>query len=536
MIEIELNKIKKNYGLKNILNGVSFQAKTGERIALIGQNGCGKTTLLKIIKGDELADSGTISIKKDATIDMLNQIYKTEENNPTVYEFLQSSFKKCMILEEKLKKLEESLSKKSEEKEIEKLLKQYGKIQEEYISIGGYEIKEKIDKICSGFNFNNNILKQKYNNLSGGEKTVVNLASILLKNPSILLLDEPTNHLDIQTLDWLEKFLINYKGTILMVSHDRFFLDKVATKTILIEEGKEKIYLGNYSYFIKEDERRTLAEFEVYKNQQKQIEKMKESIKKLRKFGEIAKNEMFFKRAKSIEKRLEKMQVVDKVNLQKEKIKLNLQVKERSGKDVLIIKNLYKKYDDKEIFNNLNLQITYGEKICLLGNNGTGKSTLIKIILQKDNEYIGKIQIGTSVKIGYIPQEIIFENENATILDYFIKDYIGTETNARTTLAKYGFRGENVFKKLKSLSGGEKVRLILVKLMQKDINFLILDEPTNHIDISTREVLEEIIKDYKGTVLFVSHDRYFIKNIANRIIKIEDKQLKSYTEGLFVSN
>ena len=195
-----------------------------------------------------------------------------------------------------------------------------------------------------------------------------------------------------------------------------------------------------------------------------------------------------------------------------------------------------KKYDDKEIFNNLNLQITYGEKICLLGNNGTGKSTLIKIILQKDNEYIGKIQIGTSVKIGYIPQEIIFENENATILDYFIKDYIGTETNARTTLAKYGFRGENVFKKLKSLSGGEKVRLMLVKLMQKDINFLILDEPTNHIDISTREVLEEIIKDYKGTVLFVSHDRYFIKNIANRIIKIEDKQLKSYTEGLFVSN
>lgn len=527
MIEIELNNIKKNYGLKNVLDGVSFEVKTGERIALIGSNGTGKSTILKIIKGEENQDLGTINIRKNATIEMLNQIYKTESQNMLVADFLQQGFEDIIKLENSMKELEEKMSTISND-EIQKILNKYGRIQEEYIAIGGYEMQEKYKKICSGFKFNENILNKQYNLLSGGEKTIVNLAKILLKNPSILLLDEPTNHLDIETLQWLENFLISYNGTILMVSHDRYFLDKVATKTILLEDGKEKIYFGNYSYFLEEDERRTLAQFEIYKNQQKQIEKMKESIQLLRRFGEKTQNEKFYKRAKCIEKRLEKMQVIDKVYLEKEGLKLEINLKERSGNDVISIEDLSKQYSNKTVFNEVNLDIVYGEKVALIGKNGTGKSTLIKVILGQEKDFIGNIKIGSSVKIGYIPQDIKFENEEETILGFFIKSFKGNETQARTILAKFMFRGENVFKKIEKLSGGEKVRLMLAELIQKDVNFLILDEPTNHIDIETREVLEEAIKNYKGTVLFVSHDRYFINAIANRIIEISDNKINSY--------
>ena len=391
------------------------------------------------------------------------------------------------------------------------------------LQCGGYELEEKFKKICSGFKFNKDFLNKEYNNLSGGEKTIVNLAYILLKSPNILLLDEPTNHLDIETLEWLENFLIDYKGTILLISHDRYFLDKVTTKTILLESGKTKIYFGNYSYFLKEDERRTLSEYEVYKSQQKQIEKMKESIKKLRTFGNLAGNEMFFKRAKSIEKRLEKLELVDKINLEKRKLPINLNTSNRSGKDVLTIKNLNKSYGTKKIFNDFNMEIHYGEKVQLKGNNGSGKSTLLKIILGEDNVYSGEIRLGSSVKIGYIPQEIKFINENNTVLEYFLLDYTDSETKARNYLAKYMFFGNNVFKRLKELSGGERVRLILAKLVLQETNFLILDEPTNHLDISTREILEDKLEEYTGTILFVSHDRYFAKKLAKREIIISNE-------------
>lgn len=308
MIEIELNNIIKNYGLKNVLNGMNLTLKTGERAAIIGCNGAGKSTVLKIIMKQENISAGTINIRKNATIGILRQIYEYEETNPNVYTFLQRSFEHFFELETKLKKLEDEMSYEKDDEKISDLLQKYGNVQQKYIQMGGYDIQEKFNKICSGLQINEKMLNQNYNDLSGGEKTIVNLGALLLKEPSILLLDEPTNHLDMEKLEWLEKFLKEYKGTILMVSHDRYFLDKVATKTILLENGKEKIYLGNYSYFLKEDEKRTLAEFENYKNQQKMIKKMKESIKTLRKFGELAKNEMFFKRAKSIEKKLAKIE------------------------------------------------------------------------------------------------------------------------------------------------------------------------------------------------------------------------------------
>ncbi len=529
MIEIELNNIIKNYGLKNVLNGMNLTLKTGERAAIIGCNGAGKSTVFKIIMKQESISSGTISIRKNATIGMLKQIYEYEKTNPNVYTFLQRSFEHFFELETKLKKLEDEMSYEKDDEKMSELLQKYGNVQQKYIQMGGYDIQEKFNKICSGLQINEKMLNQNYNDLSGGEKTIVNLGALLLKEPSILLLDEPTNHLDMEKLEWLEKFLKEYKGTILMVSHDRYFLDKVATKTILLENGKEKIYLGNYSYFLKEDEKRTLAEFENYKNQQKMIKKMKESIKTLRKFGELAKNEMFFKRAKSIEKKLAKIEQLPQVDLeQKTLLNFKLNIDSRSGKDVVIINNLNKNFESKNIFENANLQIHYGEKIALIGKNGTGKSTLLKIIMNEDCEYTGEIKIGQSVNIGYIPQEIKFEDDNQTILNFFEQFDNRNETEIRTSLAKYMFRGNDVFKKVSSLSGGEKVRLILAKLLKQNINFLILDEPTNHIDIETRELLEEAIKEYSGTVLFVSHDRYFINNLAERIVEVKEKRFFSY--------
>ena len=529
MIEIELNNIIKNYGLKNVLNGMNLTLKTGERAVLIGCNGAGKSTVLKIITKQESISSGTINIRKNATIGMLKQIYEYEETNPNVYTFLQRSFEHFFELETKLKKLENEMFYEKDDKKMSELLQKYGNVQQKYIQMGGYDIQEKFNKICSGLQINEKMLNQNYNDLSGGEKTIVNLGALLLKEPSILLLDEPTNHLDMEKLEWLEKFLKEYKGTILMVSHDRYFLDKVATETILLENGKEKIYFGNYSYFLKEDEKRTLAEFENYKNQQKMIKKMKESIKTLRKFGELAKNEMFFKRAKSIEKKLAKIEQLPQVNLeQKTLLNFKLNIDSRSGKDVVIINNLNKNFESKNIFENANLQIHCGEKIALIGKNGTGKSTLLKIIMNEDCEYTGEIKIGKSVNIGYIPQEIKFEDDNQTILNFFEQFDNRNETEIRSSLAKYMFRGNDVFKKVSSLSGGEKVRLILAELLKQNINFLILDEPTNHIDIETRELLEEAIKEYSGTVLFVSHDRYFINNLAERIVEVKEKRFFSY--------
>ncbi len=371
MIEIELNNIKKNYGLKNVLDGVSFEIKTGERIALIGDNGSGKSTILKIISGEEKADSGKVNIRKEAEIGYLKQVYPNENDSIVVEEYLKRSFKKYFDMEKRLKELEVLMLDKNQN--IENLIKRYGRLQEEYITLGGYELEEKFKKICSGFKFKTEFLNKKYNTLSGGEKTIVNLATILLKNPDVLLLDEPTNHLDIETLEWLEKFLNSYKGTVVLISHDRYFLDKVVNKIILLEKGKTIVYFGNYSYFVKEDERRTLAEFEKYKNQQKQIEKMKESIKKLRSFGELEQNESFFKRAKCIEKRLEKLEVLDKVSVEKKKLPININMSSRSGKDVLIIKNLNKKYGEKVVFNNFNMEVYFGEKVRITGENGSRK-------------------------------------------------------------------------------------------------------------------------------------------------------------------
>lgn len=526
MLEISVNNAHKNFGFKKILDGFDLEATTGERIALIGPNGCGKTTLFKIISGEEKLDQGLVSIRKNASIGLLSQIPPKVTDEVTVRDILLKTFNKVFEIEKQLREYEEKLATASSD-EMDSLLKTYGRLQEKFSDMGGYEIDEKVSKICNGFKISDEMLERSFNTLSGGEKTIVNLASLTISNPDILLLDEPTNHLDIDTLEWFEHFLSSYRGTVVISSHDRYFLDKVATKTVLIDRGKSEVYHGNYSYYLEESERRALAEFDEYKNQQKQIEAMKATIKKLKEWGERGDNPRFFRRAACIERKLEKMEILDRPESKKQ-LPLDFEIDNRSGKEVLVADNLGIIIGDKVILDGAELYLKYGEKVCLMGKNGAGKSTFIKAILSGNNICQGEIKVGSNVSIGYMPQEIKFDDDNLTILETARQFYNGTETHLRASLAKFLFYGENVFKKVGKLSGGEKVRLKLFELIQKKANLLILDEPTNHIDIDTKEMLEEALSEYQGTLFFISHDRYFINKLAQKIINIENEKFQQY--------
>ena len=530
MMDISIANAKKNYGFKNVLDGFALDVTSGEKIGLIGPNGCGKTTLFKLITKEEGLDSGSISIRKGANVRLLSQMPPVVDDECTVRDILTRDFKDVFEIEAHMKELEKQMAV-ADPNELERILDRYGKLQNRFMDLDGYTIDSKISELCNKFRIDENMLNRKFNTLSGGEKTIVNLASIMLSNPDILLLDEPTNNLDIDTLEWLESYLKSYTGTIILCSHDRYFLDKVVSKIVLIERGKSEIFFGNYSYYLEENERRTLAEFEQYKDQQKMIEAMKRKIKQLQEFGKLAYpgGESFFKRAASIQKRLDKIELLDKPETAKE-IPLNFQMTDRSGKQVLMVRDFDLTVADKDLLDQVSFDVAFKDRTCLMGKNGSGKSTLIKYIMglyeneQEDNH----VRIGSNVSIGYIPQTITFEDDNATILDVARKSYYGSETHLRASLAKFMFNGENVFKRVGTLSGGEKVRLKLFELMQKNVNLLIMDEPTNHIDITTQEVLEEALKEYPGTILFISHDRYFINEIAQTILYIEDKGITEY--------
>ncbi len=528
MIEVTLNNAKKSFGFKNVLDGFDLEATTGERVALIGPNGCGKTTIFKIIVGEEVLDKGIVTTRKGASVGLLSQIPPKVPDNYTVRDLLLKNFEQLFEIEKKMRECEAKLASASS-KDLNDILSMYGKLQDYFQNMGGYEIDEKVSKICNGFKISEEMLNRTFNTLSGGEKTIVNLASLIISNPDILLLDEPTNHLDIDTLEWFENFLSSYKGTIIISSHDRYFLDRVATKTIFIDKGKADVYHGNYTYYLQESERRDLAEFEEYKTQQKQIEAMKAAVKKLREWGTQGDNPRFFRRATCIERKLEKMEMLDRPETKKT-LPLDFAIKGRSGRDVLVVEDLGLMAGDKVLLDGAEMNLQYGEKVCLMGKNGTGKSTFIKAILDPTSDFVcqGEIKLGSQVSIGYIPQEIHFEDEDATILEVARKSYEGDETHLRASLAKFLFYGENVFKRVGTLSGGEKVRLKLFELIQKKANLLILDEPTNHIDIDTKEMLEEALSDYAGTLFFISHDRYFINQLAQRVENIEEQSFVNY--------
>lgn len=523
MIDILFNKVCKNFGANKVLENISFDIKEKERVALIGTNGCGKTTTLNLIYGKENLTSGTISIRHGASVGILEQIPPLYGEDTKVSDVLNQGIKEILETKERLDQLEKKLT--DSTTDLEHVINKYTKTQEKFISMGGYEIDSKIGKVLKVFKISSEMLERDFNTLSGGEKTIISLASLILSEPDILLLDEPTNHLDIETTEWLEEYLKSYKGTILIVSHDRYFLDKVVTETILLERNAVEIFNGNYSYYLKENENRIMNEFKMYKNQQKQIEAMKKSIKQLREWGAKAApvGEMFYKRAKSIEKRLEQMELLNKP-LEKKKLPINFDMDDRSGKIVIDINKLNISYS-KVLFNNASTTIYFGEKVCLLGQNGSGKSTLIKEILSRNND---SIRLGSNVSIGYIPQEIRFDNTELTVLQEARKYFVGEEQYLRSALYRFCFYEEDINKKIKVLSGGEKVRLKLFCLIQNNYNLLILDEITNHIDIDTKEILEESLSDYKGTILFISHDRYFVNKLATRVIAIENNKLISY--------
>jgi ATP-binding cassette subfamily F protein 3 len=526
MIQLALKEVEKYFGGNRIFSNITFEVQSDERVGLIGRNGTGKTTVFKIIAGIENQDKGSISIRKNATVGYLHQIPDYPEQFKVI-DVLKIAFQIQYKISEELKVLEVQMAS-LQESELEYALRKYGELNALYEAKGGYEIEEKMSKVCTGLKFNDEFLNREFISLSGGEKTIVILGKILLENPDILLLDEPSNHLDVTAIEWLEGYLKSYKGTVIVISHDRYFLDRVVTKIVEIEDGETSLYHGNYSYYVKEKERRVLEQFEAFKDQQKKIKAMEKAIKQLREWAMQGDNEKFFKRAESMQKRLDKVDRVDKPLIDQPKIQLDFADTDRSGKDVVSIKGLCKGFDQKEILENLYLDIKYGERTALIGDNGSGKSTIIKTLLGEIHADCGDVKLGSNTKIGYLPQNITFNNEDLTVIDAFREDMFILEGPARGILAKFLFYGESVFKKVKNLSGGEKSRLKLCMLIQNDINLLILDEPTNHLDIDSRENLEEALMEFSGTILFISHDRFFINKLAERICEIEDKKIINY--------
>ncbi|MBU5310678.1 ABC-F type ribosomal protection protein [Tissierella carlieri] len=526
MIECSVNNLTKYYGANKVFENISFELHSNERVGLIGQNGCGKTTLMKVLMGVEDYHGGSISFRKGNRVGYLDQIFKCS-NDTTVIEILEMPFESIFNIKLELKVFEERLKSLSGEAlEIE--MKNYGLLMEEFERCGGYDIETNINKVCSGLFIPDSFREKTFEGLSGGEKTRVLLARLLLENPDILLLDEPTNHLDIKSIEWLEEFLLGYNGTVLMVSHDRSFLDKVANRIIELEPTTTKIYDGNYSYYIVEKERRFELEYNAYINNQRKIEKMEQQIERYRIWGAMRDSEKMYKRAKELEKRLEKVEVLDRPTLESSKIRLSANNVSRSGKIVLNVENLSKCFSDKKLFSDISFTLFYQDKLCIMGENGSGKTTLLKIILGELERDSGNLTIGSSIKLGYLPQNVVFEDEDMTILDYFAAKHSINQLDARSELAKMLFIRDDVHKKIKSLSGGEKSRLKLCSLIFDKVNFMILDEPTNHLDIDSREVLEETLSNFNGTILFVSHDRYFVQKVATKIMILDRSGVRLY--------
>lgn len=519
-----VNNVTKSFGGNIIFENISLEIKNGERVGLVGRNGSGKTTIFGLLTGMESLDAGAIHMKKGTRIGHVAQIPKFDEVL-TVYDVLSSAFKVEKELEKEMHALEKNMAEEQEQSSLQKLMERYGVIQEKFAFLGGYEIEANIMKVANGLQVTD-LFSRVFTELSGGEQTKVSLAYMLLQKPDLLLLDEPTNHLDLFAVEWLEQFLKEYTGTVMVISHDRYFLDEVVTKIFDLEDGEIHVYHTNYSQFVEEKEERLLQEFQAYQEQQKKIKKMKEAIKRLREWANQANppNEGLHKRARNMERALERIEKLKRPILERKQMGLQFEEQERSGKDVVVMKEVSKGFAGRPLFEQANLHVRFQERAAIVGRNGTGKTTLLKLLLKEINPDVGEIRIGSSVKIGYLSQHT-YGNLKSNVLEAF-REYVAvTEGEARHILAKFLFYGPAVFKKVTQLSGGEKMRLRLAQLMYQDINFLILDEPTNHLDIESREVLEEALEQYNGTILAVSHDRYFLNKLFEKTYWIDECKL-----------
>lgn len=516
--------ISKAYGTDEILNTVNFHIEAKEKLAIVGINGAGKSTLLKIIIGEETADNGTVSIAKDTTIGYLAQ-YQEDYYKQTIYEELLSAKQDVINLQNDMRQLEKDIEHLTGE-ELDDALERYARMNHTFEMQDGYAFESQIVGVLKGLGFEEKDFDRPIQELSGGQKTRVSLGRLLLSRPDIIILDEPTNHLDLKSTAWLENYLRTYDGAVIIVSHDRYFLDKIVTKVIEIEHTEATIYHGNYSYYAKKREEIRLSKYRAYMNQQAEIKHQEAVISKLKQFN----REKSIKRAESREKMLNKIERIDKPSEVHDDMRLTLTPDMESGNDVLLVENLSKSYTDTPLFSDVNIDIKRGEKVALIGDNGTGKTTILKIINQlipKDN---GRIALGAQVSIGYYDQEQQVLHPDKTLFDELHDAYPAmTNTKIRNILAAFLFTGDDVFKEIKDISGGERGRVSLAKLMLTGANFLILDEPTNHLDVTSKEILENALNNYSGTVLYVSHDRYFINQTATRILELNSNGITSYS-------
>ncbi|QOR33971.1 ATP-binding cassette domain-containing protein [Clostridium sp. 'deep sea'] len=521
-----VSNLAKYYGADLVFQNITFEIDKGQRIGLIGPNGVGKTTLLKILMEQEDYQEGTIFKRSNIRLDYLDQIPVYPDSLKTI-DVLFEAFSSILKIEKQLENMQQKMSLCKGE-ELNKIVKLYGELEHSYEQMGGYDMHERLNRIVIGLNINENMQQRAFEMLSGGEKSRVILGKILLEEPDILLLDEPSNHLDLSFMAWLEAYLQDYKGAVVIVSHDRWFLDRAVNKIVEIEQDCAEIYNGNYSYYQVESQRRLEEKFNMWQAKQRQVDKLEEQIEQFLIWGRARDSEKMFKRAKELKKRLAKIVVPDKPRMENKKIRILKNNVTRTAKEVLRVKSLGHQFENKRLFSNFDLTVFYQEKIGILGSNGTGKSTLLKIIMGLIEPSYGKVEIGSRVKIGYLPQEVEFDNPNSNLIEVFQSQYQITATEVRHELARVLFTGDDVFKSVNTLSGGERSRLKLCLLMYGGANVLILDEPTNHLDIDSREELENSLQKYEGTVIFVSHDRYFIDTMAGKILEIKNSKIDIY--------
>jgi ATP-binding cassette, subfamily F, member 3 len=541
MLEIKLNGVKKFMEATLVVNNITFEAYEGDKVGIVGANGSGKSTILKLIAGIEKMhyypgypqtsspgyDEGLINLPRGATKAYLEQSPVYPEGLKVI-DVLNLAFEEIVSIEKQMRELEDQM-KTLEDKALEKALNKYSDLVHLFEVKGGYEREEKLGKVCTGLNFAESFLNKDFDLLSGGEKTTVVLGKLLIHNPDILLLDEPTNHLDMEAIEWLEGYLKSYKGIIIIVSHDRYFLDNVVTKIVEIEDMESISYKGNYSSFVSQKEENMRIQYEHFREQQKKINNMEKQVTSLRDWAMRADNNKFFRRAASIQKKLDKLERIDKPIFERRNMRLEFKEGQRSGNETIKAIGLSKSYQDKIIFKNADLMVHYGERVGLVGPNGSGKTTFLNMLLGEEQPDKGVVELGANVKVAYLPQKITFKNEEFTVLEAFREDISILEGKAREYLAKFMFYKKSPFKKVKHLSGGERIRLKLAMLLYQDINLLILDEPTNHLDIDSIETLEEALEDFKGTIFFISHDRYFINKMAERVVALENFGFKSYS-------
>lgn len=527
MIVLSCNNLNKSFGIDLVLENINFTVNENDKIGIIGVNGTGKTTLFKIISGIYGYDSGDIYTSKDCEIGYLEQNTNFHSEN-TIFEEVLEVFKDIIDMENYLRELEDKIAKESSNSNstnLEKLMNEYSHKLELFSDINGYGYKSEAKGILKGLGFSDEDMSKPISILSGGEKTRVLLGKLLLKKPNLLLLDEPTNHLDSEAIEWLEVFLKQYKGTVILISHDRYFLDQVVNRIFEIHNKKLKSYNGNYSKFLELSATEKEIEQKKYDDQQKEIKKQEESIERLKAYG----REKHLKRARSKEKSLDKVEILDKPESYRKKAKIEFNPTITSGNDVLKLRNVSMGYGERILFKDLNLDIYRGEKVALIGANGIGKSTLFKIIMKELTPYSGEIKFGTNVNVSYFHQEQKTLDLNNTIIDEIWNNNPNlTQTSIRNMLGSFLFQGEEVFKQISTLSGGERARIAILKLILSNANLLLLDEPTNHLDIDSKEVLEQALSGYTGTIFTISHDRYFLNTVVDKVLVLDENGITEY--------